>query len=541
MRLKKENDKNKLLGVYYTPVKLAEYLVYNFIPQSSVNSILEPSCGEGVFVRSLMKTCLKNKNITAVEIDNKKIESLKEKICFDNIKFLHSDFFDFYKNCKENYDLVIGNPPYIRYQYLNKLQRNAQSKILKSNGMKPNNLINAWVAFTVACTSLLSNNGTLVFVIPAELLQVAYANDLRKFLVDNFQSLDIIAFDEIIFPEIEQETVVLIGKKQSEKKGIRFFKTANVNTLHTIEIESVNYEPMPEPDLKWTTLLAEENASQLIEQIKNNVNFRSFSELAVINVGVTTGNNDFFSINKETNLKYDLKSKCIPLIGRSCYFSGTFVTKKDIQKNYDEGKKSHLLVIEDKELNEFDEKIIEYIKFGERNKVNKGYKCKIRKHWYSVPSIWIPDAFFARRNGEYPKVLMNTCKAVSTDTLHRIKFKEGVDKIEAVLSYYNSISFAFTEICGRSYGGGVLEILPTEALNIYLPIVKNLNDDEKKKILKNIDKKIRNGTPIEKVLDYTDKIILIDGLGLNHDYVMKFRKIWKTLQQRRLLRGKKRL
>ena len=76
------------------------------------------------------------------------------------------------------------------------------------------------------------------------------------------------------------------------------------------------------------------------------------------------------------------------------------------------------------------------------------------KYWYSASSVWVPDAFSARRNVEYPKLLINNCNAVSTDILHRVKFKDGVDKIEVVLYYYNSISFAFTEICGRSYGGG---------------------------------------------------------------------------------------
>lgn len=34
----------------------------------------------------------------------------------------------------------------------------------------------------------------------------------------------------------------------------------------------------------------------------------------------------------------------------------------------------------------------------------------------------------------------------------------------------NSISFAFTEICGRNYGGGALELLPKETGNILVPI-----------------------------------------------------------------------
>ena len=65
--------------------------------------------------------------------------------------------------------------------------------------------------------------------------------------------------------------------------------------------------------------------------------------------------------------------------------------------------------------------------------------------------------------------MLNCCNAVSTDTMHRIKFNDGVEPERILLSYYNSISFAFTELCGRSYGGGVLEILPREVGNILVP------------------------------------------------------------------------
>ena len=46
--------------------------------------------------------------------------------------------------------------------------------------------------------------------------------------------------------------------------------------------------------------------------------------------------------------------------------------------------------------------------------------------------------------------------------MYRVKFNEGGEAERIVLSYYNSISFAFIELCGRSYGGGVLEVLPGE-------------------------------------------------------------------------------
>lgn len=52
--------------------------------------------------------------------------------------------------------MILGNPPYIRYQYLKESQREMQAQILTSHGMKANKLINAWVAFIVACVQLLS-------------------------------------------------------------------------------------------------------------------------------------------------------------------------------------------------------------------------------------------------------------------------------------------------------------------------------------------------------------------------------------------------
>jgi len=181
----------------------------------------------------------------------------------------------------------------------------------------------------------------------------------------------------------------------------------------------------------------------------------------------------------------------------------------------------------------------EYIRNGEKNKQHEEYKCSIRDRWYIVPSVWVPDAFFLRRNNFYPKFVLNKCGAVSTDTMHRMKFNADVDADNVLLSYYNSISFAFTEICGRSYGGGVLEILPGEMGNIVLPKVENIDATLKKRLLKHIDKIVRENQDIEIVLDVVDHELLVDALGIEPELCVKCRKIWKTLQKRRLGRGEK--
>ena len=121
--------------------------------------------------------------------------------------------------------------------------------------------------------------------------------------------------------------------------------------------------------------------------------------------------------------------------------------------------------------------------------------------------------------------------------MHRIKFNEGVNAENVLLSYYNSISFAFTEICGRSYGGGVLEILPGEVGNIMLPIIDNIDGTLKVNLLDQIDSIVRNDDDIEKALDLVDQKLLVELLGIDKNICITCRQIWKKMQKRRLGRG----
>ena len=90
---------------------------------------------------------------------------------------------------------------------------------------------------------------------------------------------------------------------------------------------------------------------------------------------------------------------------------------------------------------------------------------------------------------------------------------EGVDPENILLAYYNSVSFAFTEICGRSYGGGVLEILPTEVGKVLLPKIEKIDADHREKLLSEIDRIVREDDDIEKALDIGDKEVLVGMSG----------------------------
>lgn len=538
MRLKKDNSEQKLRGAYYTPRKLANAVVRLFASEN-IDTVLEPSCGNGVFLDSLNETSLFEKisTIDAVEIETSEAKKVFDKYkSIPQVNVINQDFFDFYKEVldKKTYDLILGNPPYIRYQYLKETQRDCQAQILTSHGMKSNKLINAWVAFMVACVQLLSENGKIAFVIPAEILQVGYAEDLRLYLANHLAKITLITFEQLVFPNIEQEVVVFIGEKGNTEKGIRIMEINDLGEFDALDLASNDFQPVQHVKEKWTKYFISGNEIHLIQQLRSDKRFSKFSKYGIINIGITTGNNNYFSITEKIADRYQLEAATLPLIGRSSHAHGIYFTETDWNLNKSTGKPASLVRFPDTPYEDYPQGYKDYIKTGETNNEHVGYKCSIRDRWYIVPSVWVPDAFFLRRNNLYPKFVLNRCGAVSTDTMHRIKFNDDVEPENILLAYYNSISFAFTEICGRSYGGGVLEILPGEMGNILLPEIPHIPPAFRDELLKEIDRVVRNGDNIEKALDLVDREVLVKLLGIDADICSQCRGIWKKMQKRRL-------
>ena len=101
------------------------------------------------------------------------------------------------------------------------------------------------------------------------------------------------------------------------------------------------------------------------------------------------------------------------------------------------------------------------------------------------------------------------------------------------IAFFNSLTFAFSEVTGRSYGGGVLTFEPSEIGEIRIPRVNDLDIDFDK-----IDELIRK-REIYKVLDIVDEELLHKQYGLSWDEILKLRGIWEKLSMRRTNRKNK--
>ena len=172
--------------------------------------ILEPSCGDGVFLEQLKNGEYKYNSVTGVELEKEEAQKSKQ-IGLKKTKIINSDFHAFCLKSRKRYDLVIGNPPYIRYQYFDKEQQDYAGRIFEKANIKYSKLTNAWVSFVVGSSLLLKEKGKIAFVVPAEILQVSFAKTLREFLAQHFNEVNIVSFQKLVFPDIQQEVVLLLS------------------------------------------------------------------------------------------------------------------------------------------------------------------------------------------------------------------------------------------------------------------------------------------------------------------------------------------
>lgn len=561
MKLRENASEEKLHGRYFTPSTIANYVTDWVLDQKgNIRTVLEPSVGEGAFIESIRRhpDVLKNANIFAIEVDEdiskaavgrcEQVRWVKgwENVADNDKVVVNDDFYNAYKNglSMKRYQAILGNPPYIRYQYLEEEQRIEQSEILTQNGMTSNKLINAWVSFTVACVSCMEETSRIGFVIPAELLQVKYSEDLRSFLMRHLNRITIVTFRSLVFEGIEQEVVLLLGEKIMDDLSheIRIIQFDDLEQMESDNLESYEFFEADLNSSKWTKYFLKESELEQVQMAEHDNRYIQFSKVARCEVGITTGNNDYFCVDNDTVKKYNLEKYCKPLIARSVNIKGVQFTENDWQTNIEAGARTYLLDLTPFDKSDFTEGVKDYISFGEKSEQNTTYKCQIRDEWYKVPSVWIPDAFFLRRNYLYPKFMLNTeeVNAVSTDTMHRIRFLDSKNKKRMVVAYYTSVAMIFSELEGRSYGGGVLEILPGEVGRILLPNIFDdeiLSDDEIDGLLAIIDRYIRNNDDVIELLEITDRKILIDRLGVTEDEVLKYRSAWISLRNRRLVRG----
>ena len=111
---------------------------------------------------------------------------------------------------------MVGNPSFIRYQYLPDEQQLLAEKIFAQLRLPFTRHTNAWVPFVLASIRLLRPGGRIAMVIPSEIFHIPHAQSLRRYLAQECSRILVLDPEEIWFHDTLQGTVLLLAEKKRD-------------------------------------------------------------------------------------------------------------------------------------------------------------------------------------------------------------------------------------------------------------------------------------------------------------------------------------
>lgn len=541
-----EGHAHKGRGAFFTPHEIARFIT-DWAVRSPTDAILEPSCGDAAFLLPVAERlsalgATREKIASAlhgIDVFEPAVREAKLKLAAaGHIAQLETkDFFEHESPCR--YDAVVGNPPFIRYQQFSGSSRAASLKIALSQGVRLTSLASSWAAFTLHASSFLKDDGRLGMVLPAELLSVSYAAEMRRFLLHRFAKVRLVVFEQLVFPGVLEEVILLLAEGRGQADHFELYQARNLNDLAKIDIAAWQGFS-PAAGEKWTPALIPTEALQTYRALTSTSDFSVLKAWGSTFLGSVTGNNDFFTLTGADVARIGLnEDEIVPISPPGArHLRGLSFSKVAWTSLRRDDSRVYLFYPP----NVMSAAARAYIAEGERLGVHRAYKCKVRAPWWRVPQVKTPDLLFAYMNHERPRLVTNNANVAVLNSVYGIELKSEVRKLgrsALPIACLNTISLLGSEIVGRAYGGGLLKHEPREVDQLPVPgpaLLAAVEED-----LKLVEPQLAIALRQNKLLpavELVDSIILERHLRLDFSQIQQLRLAREMLFRRRVARAR---
>ncbi len=339
-------------GAFYTRIEIVEFMLdlieYFSDKKLYQKRILEPSFGDGDFLISVIERLvlswhkyktdnssmvadLKNA-LCAVELHEatfnstkvlvrKKLVSLGASIAeatqLSSAWLMRGDFL--LENQSEQFDYIVGNPPYLRQEAVPK----ALLKVYKERYKTMNDRSDIYIAFIEKSLSLLSEKGQVAFICSDRWTKNLYGRALRKYISDSFNLkvyVDMYGTAPFHRAAAVYPAITVISREKQEKTRIAYNPLIEKNALHALSCQLVSKKLDGESDVEeilklvngddpW--VLKSQNELHLLRRIES-----EYSPLekvgCKVGVGVATGADKIFIKDYESlDIENDRKTKLV--------------------------------------------------------------------------------------------------------------------------------------------------------------------------------------------------------------------------------------
>lgn len=535
----------KARGAFFTPGEVTEFMCAWAIRDES-DRVLEPSTGDAAFLvsavrrlRGLSGDRSTSPVVDGVEIHEPSAQTARERVraAGGEARIRVSDFFTV--RATPTYDAVVGNPPYIRFQdFAGESRLRARAAALKG-GVALTGLASSWAAFVIHSALFLRDGGRLALVLPAELLSVNYASPIRSFLLESFENVELVLFEEQVFPQAEADVVLLLAD------GFRLGPTSHAiirqaRNAADLSVLGVGEPWAPrDPADKWTGSLVPAITIDRLRELAEGGSFTSLDEWGDTTLGIVTGNNSYFCLSPERagDLGIDDDELLRLSPPGSGHLRGLELSVEQLDELGRQGKSTRLFYPSETPSRRADQ----YIEAGSRTGVDLAYKCRVRRVWYRVPIVAPADLLLTYMNADTPRLVANEARAHHLNSVHGVYLKSARRQIGCELlplASLNSVTMMSAELVGRAYGGGILKLEPKEADQWMMPSLSLV--EERAGALRAIKGDVASALDrgdLAGAVTAVDRVLLSDSGVLSGAGVDAARAAYETLARRRKVRG----
>jgi adenine-specific DNA methylase len=535
-----ERQARKALGAFYTPPEMAAALV-DWAVRSPDDRVFDPSFGGFVFLEAALrrlKLLGADPKATQAQVFGADVDEgafLRPSAGTEEATLHRGDFFDMRPGEETpRVEAVVGNPPYVRYQDFNGTAEVAH-RIAAEAGVPLTRLASSWAPFLIHATSFVSDGGRMAQVLPAELIHAQYATGITRHLAANFDRIAIAVFDQRVFPGALEEVVLLFaeGRNIDAQGSVDLVSFKSLAELDTSQLfPAINQSGDSHAPGKLLGRLLPAETRDLLTALSGRPETTKLADIAAVDIGAVTGSNDFFLLTR-TEAKGMPRRVVHPAVSKAAQIAGARLSAEDHSRLLADGRKG-LMFVADTGAKPRSPAVQNRIAVGEEMGVPDAYKCRVREPWWAVPipRRGVADLLLTYFASEHPRLVLNEAGVLQTNTIHGVYLKTPMDAASLGVAFYNSLTLLSAELVGRSYGGGVLKLEPTEAGSLILPPVpENLGE-----LLDEVDGLIRS-RELEAALDLIDPIVLGEGLGLSGEEICALRDGGAQLRARRRSRG----
>ncbi len=505
MKARAEETPERLRGGFYTPDALVDLCLERVHALSRLDRplrVLEPSAGDGAFIRGLARSARREiDHLTAVEPFEIEAEKSRRQVQDSGIRgsVVVASALEWSADAAELFDVAVGNPPFVRYQFISKADQASAQRLAARMGVGFAGVANLWIPVFLGALSRLATGGVFSFVVPTECMTGVSAGLVRRWVLEHFEQVRFDHFPPRSFPGVLQEVALLSGRRASAAQRESELSIVEHNgygdrrrTTHRVQVNASS----------WTKYLLNSEALNALDTISRSPLVKPFHEVATFEVSIVTGANDFFSVDDSTVRNYSLSRWARPLLPRIRHGKGLVLTDADMLTARRGGAKTNLLDFSA----EADDPMLsagpsEYLAEGASRGLPARYKCRIRKPWYRVPGIKGGSLLLSKRSHDFPRVVVNAANVYTTDTIYRGQTASQLSPRDIAASFHNSITLLSAELEGRSFGGGVLELVPSEIARLAFPAVVGAELH-----LEDLDRVARTQSP-DSLVRATDRVI----------------------------------